>query len=101
MALLVNQQGMLKKLRNQIKLLKLKEKTAHKKLKVALLKARRMTKVYESKLEKNTKDSKAKIAAATAAVYKKLAVSITKKAKRVKATKKIVFAVRKSAKNKT
>ncbi|MDR3491828.1 MAG: hypothetical protein P4M12_07300 [Gammaproteobacteria bacterium] len=94
MAILRDQQGVLKKLRNQIKLLKQKEKVAHKKLHAALSNAKRMTKAYETQLEKNTRKTKAKIVA----VYKDLADSITKKAKRVKVSKSIVSTVRKSTK---
>lgn len=75
---------LLKKLKKQVSTLKRKEKMARNKLRAALSKAKKIAKAYERKLEKKTKDAKAKIVAVEAAVYTKLANSIKKKAEGTK-----------------
>jgi hypothetical protein len=72
---------MLEQLKKQVTALKRKEKLASQKLRTALVKVKKITKVYQGKLEKKKRDTKAKVAAAKAAVYEEIASSIKKKAK--------------------
>lgn len=85
----VNSKAMLIKLKKQVTLLKRKEKATRKKLRLAMMKAKKMGKTFQRKLDKKAKETQGKVAAAQAAVYVKLAKTISKKAKTVKVKKKI------------
>jgi predicted nucleic acid-binding Zn-ribbon protein len=82
--------GMLKKLTQEVNALKRKEKSTQQKLTAALAKAKKMAKSFATKLEKKTLESKAKMAAAEAAIYHKIASSIQKKAKKTRAPKTLL-----------
>jgi long-subunit acyl-CoA synthetase (AMP-forming) len=85
-----NQQGLLKKFKKQVSFLKRKEKASRNKLRSALLKVNKLIKANQTKLNRKAKEVKAKLAAAEAAVYEKLAKTIKNRAKKVKKVKKAV-----------
>jgi hypothetical protein len=76
MAMLKQQAGALKKLQEQVSVLKRKEIITQKNLRLALAKVKQIVKSYEKKLVSKVKDTQVKVAAAEAAVYSKLAKSI-------------------------
>lgn len=80
MAVTAFNKTLLKRLKKQVAAARVKEKAARNKLRLALLKVKKITLAYENKLDKKTKETKAKVAAAESAVYSKLVKSMQKKA---------------------
>lgn len=88
MAATKNQKIVLKRLKKQLAVLRRKEKASRNKLRAALKKVNTLIRMNQKKLDKKAKEAKAKVAAAEAALYQRLAKSIQKKAKKGKKPKK-------------
>jgi hypothetical protein len=83
--MLVKKQAiMLKKLKQQVSALKQKEKITHRKLYKALIEVKKITRNYERKLVKESRDTQVKVAAAEVAIYSRLAESIRQHAEDIK-----------------
>ncbi|HEX2549538.1 MAG TPA: hypothetical protein VHM20_06905 [Gammaproteobacteria bacterium] len=76
-----NQKKTVKRLKNQLIVLRRKEKASRMKLRAALKKVNHLIRSNQKKLDKKTKEAKAKVAAAEAALYEKIIKSIKKKMK--------------------
>lgn len=76
-----NQKKTVKRLKHQLIVLRRKEKASRMKLRAALKKVDHLIRSNQKKLDKKTKEAKAKIAAAEAALYQKIIKSIKKKVK--------------------
>lgn len=88
MVVMKNQKKVVKRLKNQLIVLRRKEKASRKKLRAALKKVHDLIRENQRKLDRKSKETKAKVAAAEVALYKKLARSIQKKAKELIKSKK-------------
>ncbi len=81
MVVMKNQKKIVKRLKHQLIVLRRKEKASRMKLRAALKKVDHLISANQKKLNKKTKEAKAKVAAAEAALYQKIIKSFKKKVK--------------------
>jgi hypothetical protein len=88
--LVKKQAAMLKKLKQQVSVLKQKEKITHRKLHKALIEVKKIAHSYEKKLVKKSRDTQVKMAAAEVAIYARLAESIRQHAEDIKKARQVL-----------
>lgn len=94
------QNAALQKLKKQAIALKRKEKLTQLKLRATMAKVHKIVKSYESKLKKQSQETKTRIAAAEAAIYAKLVKLMQEKAKVKSVISKVTKTHKRSGKNK-